>query len=125
VRCSVFECRPQVGVFQQAVDEARGKGVAPTDSVENFELGSVGGVDKAVIGRPGNGAQSLSVAERTERRVVATMLKLGNSVVTLSIMFWKLSVCRLVNDLSVPGISKPRLAVKSSFVADHDVDVAG
>ena len=58
--------------------------------------------------------QSLTVAVRTVRRVVATTLKLSYSLVAASIIRWKLATSSWDSEASVSGTSKPSEAVKSS-----------
>ena len=58
--------------------------------------------------------QSLMLAERTVRIVVAMVLKFGYAAAAFSIIAANLSTARAERSSPVPSTSKPRLAVKSS-----------
>ena len=86
VRGAVLDRRREVAVLQQPVDQPGGEAVAAADPVEDLQARA--GASPRRTGRRAQAIapQSLTVALRTARSVVATTLKFGYSLATSSII---------------------------------------
>ena len=76
VRRAVLDGASRGSPVEQAVDQAGGEAVAAADAVEDLQAGALGGLDEAASADQAIAPQSLTVALRTARSVVATTAKL-------------------------------------------------
>jgi len=104
----------QIAQRHQAVDEARGEAVAPPTRSRISSPGRGVASTKPASRDHAIALQSLIVALRTARSVVAMTWKFGNSTEARSIIERNDAVSSPLRLSSLPSTSRPRQAVKSS-----------